>query len=155
MKKVLILLTALLIFPVSMVSATDNDYSTEKINNVETTTAETEKTENTTTTTDTTTNKTADTTVNTEIIDPNITVDDVGNRILKKLYEVADLLKKIAAPIAIIMFIVGAILMVTGALGRRDGAKQGFIVCVLSVITYAICMYSEPIVIALSNWLAS
>lgn len=147
MKKILILLAALLIVPMS-VGAENTDYSTEKITNVEKVEDKTE----TKTDAPTTTNK--DTTTP-DVIDPDMTVDVVGNRILKKLYQIADLLKKIAAPISIIMFIVGAILMVTGALGKRDGAKQGIIVCLLSVVTYAVCMYSEPIVLALSNWLIS
>ena len=150
MKKVLILLAALLIVPMS-VNAEGSEYSTEKINNVENTETKTEeKTENT----NTVINSTDDDVIN-SVTNSDITVDEFGNRILKKLYEVADLLKKIAAPVAIIMFVVGAILMVTGALGKRDGAKQGLTVCVLSIITYAICMYSEPIIIAVSNWLAS
>ena len=149
MKKVLILLAILLLVPVSE-SAENNDYSTEKINNVEN--VETGETTNTTTGGTTTP---TENTATPDLIDPNITVEDVGNKVLKKLYEIADLLKQIAAPIAIIMFIVGAILMVVGALGKRDGFKQGLIVCALSVVTYALCMYSEPIVIAISNWLAS
>lgn len=152
MKKILILLAALLIVPMS-VNAEGSEYSTEKINNVENTETKTE--EKTETTNNIITNSANSDDVINSVTNSDITVDEFGNRILKKLYEVADLLKKIAAPVAIIMFIVGAILMVTGALGRRDGAKQGLIVCVLSIITYAICMYSEPIIIAVSNWLAS
>lgn len=152
MKKILILLAALLIVPMS-VNAEGSEYSTEKINNVENTETKTE--EKTETTNNIITNSADSDDVINSVTNSDITVDEFGNRILKKLYEVADLLKKIAAPVAIIMFIVGAILMVTGALGRRDGAKQGLIVCVLSIITYAICMYSEPIIIAVSNWLAS
>ena len=152
MKKILILLAALLIVPMS-VNAEGSEYSTEKINNVENTETRTE--EKTETTNNIITNSADSDDVINSVTNSDITVDEFGNRILKKLYEVADLLKKIAAPVAIIMFIVGAILMVTGALGRRDGAKQGLIVCVLSIITYAICMYSEPIIIAVSNWLAS
>lgn len=152
MKKILILLAALLIVPMS-VNAEGSEYSTEKINNVENTETKTE--EKTETTNNIITNSADSDDVINSVANSDITVDEFGNRILKKLYEVADLLKKIAAPVAIIMFIVGAILMVTGALGRRDGAKQGLIVCVLSIITYAICMYSEPIIIAVSNWLAS
>ena len=152
MKKMLILLAALLIVPMS-VNAEGSEYSTEKINNVENTETKTE--EKTETTNNIITNSADSDDVINSVTNSDITVDEFGNRILKKLYEVADLLKKIAAPVAIIMFIVGAILMVTGALGRRDGAKQGLIVCVLSIITYAICMYSEPIIIAVSNWLAS
>lgn len=152
MKKILILLAALLIVPMS-VNAEGSEYSTEKINNVENTETKTE--EKTETTNNIIANSADSDDVINSVTNSDITVDEFGNRILKKLYEVADLLKKIAAPVAIIMFIVGAILMVTGALGRRDGAKQGLIVCVLSIITYAICMYSEPIIIAVSNWLAS
>lgn len=152
MKKILILLAALLIVPMS-VNAEGSEYSTEKINNVENTETKTE--EKAETTNNIITNSADSDDVINSVTNSDITVDEFGNRILKKLYEVADLLKKIAAPVAIIMFIVGAILMVTGALGRRDGAKQGLIVCVLSIITYAICMYSEPIIIAVSNWLAS
>jgi hypothetical protein len=149
MKKVLILLAILFLVPVS-VSAESNDYSTEKINNVEN--VETDETnKDTTIQGDTTTENTT----TPDLIDSNVTVEDVGNRVLKKLYEIADLLKQIAAPIAIIMFIIGAILMVVGALGKKDGFKQGVIVSALSVITYVLCSYSEPIVIALSNWLAS
>lgn len=149
MKKILILLTALLVIPIS-VGAENTDYSTEKITNIERTDANNEQ--------DTPTTPSAGADIaspNPDIIDPEFGVDEFGNRILRKLYQIADLLKKVAAPVSVIMFVVGAILMVTGALGRKDGAKQGLIVCILSIVTYAICMYSEPIILAVSNWLVS
>ena len=85
----------------------------------------------------------------------DVTIDVVEDKILTKLYEVAGLLQKIAAPISIITFIIGAIIMVTGALGKKDGARTGIIVCVLSIVMYAVCMYSEPIIVAVANWMAS
>lgn len=152
MKKILILLTALLVIPIT-VGAENTDYSTEKITNIE----RTNDNDNQETPTTPTTPSTGSEVVspNPDIIDPEFGVDEFGTRILKKLYQIADLLKKIAAPVSVIMFIVGAILMVTGALGRKDGARQGIVVCILSIVTYAICMYSEPIILAVSNWLAS
>lgn len=39
----------------------------------------------------------------------NVTVKDASNHLLKKLYEVADILKKFVSPIMIIMFVLGAI----------------------------------------------
>lgn len=149
-KKILAILLIALILPVG-VFATDID--TSLLNGVEQETVETTPT----------TEKKTDTDVidpdmnvpSNSIIDENVTLDDVGNRVLTKLYEVASLLKKMAAPIAIIMFIVGAILMVLGAVGKRDGIKQGVIICVLSIVMYAICMYSQQIVVAVSNWMVS
>ena len=106
MKKILILLAALLIVPMS-VNAEGSEYSTEKINNVENTETKTE--EKTETTNNIITNSADSDDVINSVTNSDITVDEFGNRILKKLYEVADLLKKIAAPVAIIIFIDGAI----------------------------------------------
>lgn len=89
------------------------------------------------------------------IINPDITMDEATSHVMKKLNEVVDFLKKIAEPISYIMFIVGAIMMVFGAVGKRDGVKQGLVVCVIAIIMFAICRYSEPIIHAFTNWFAS
>lgn len=153
MKKILSILLIALLLPIGVFAT---DYDTSQINGVENTTVDTTNGGSSTniSVVDPTTPIDPDMTVN-NIIDPNITVTDFGNKILSKLYEVASLLQKIAAPVAIVMFIVGAILMVIGALGKRDGMKQGIVVMVLSIITYAVCMYAQPIVIAVSNWLVA
>ena len=90
-----------------------------------------------------------------DIIDENVTMEDVENRLLKKLEDVVKLLQSIAKPLAIIMFVIGAVLMVIGAFGKRDGVKQGIIVCILSVVMYAITMYASPIITAVTNWIVS
>lgn len=148
MKKILLILIILLI-PVFAFAEGDGTYETGPINQIDETTISQENNSSDPVVDNTITQYTDD------IIDQNVTIEDAGNKVLNKLYEVADLLKRIAAPISIITFIIGALLMVVGALGKKDGAKPGLVVCVLSVIMYAICMYSEQIIIAISNWVVS
>lgn len=85
----------------------------------------------------------------------NTTVDELGNKVIDKLNDVVDLLKKIAAPLSIITFIVGVIFMVFGAFGKRDGIKQGVVIAVLSILMYSLCMYAGPIISAVHNWIIS
>ena len=90
-----------------------------------------------------------------QVQNSDITVEDAGNHLLKKMYEVADMLKKFVSPIMIIMFVVGAIWMVVGALGKKDGISKGLTVCVLAVVMFAVCYYAEPIIMAFTTWIAS
>lgn len=85
----------------------------------------------------------------------NTTVDDLGNKVIDKLNDVVDLLKKIAAPLSIITFIIGVIFMVFGAFGKRDGIKQGVVIAILSILMYSLCMYAGPIISAVHNWIIS
>lgn len=138
MKK-LILILLMLFIPVACF-AEGNEYQTGELENI-TNTVET--------------TNIVDTDLQNNLIDPNVTVDEVGNKVIGKLYEVADFLKRVAAPVSIIMFVIGALLMVFGAVGKKDGVKQGVIVCLISIIMYAICMYADQIIVALSNWMVA
>lgn len=158
MKKILILLM-LLFLPFGVMA---EEYETSPIETIdETQQTTTNTTGNTTgnvvdeTTTGENTNNPADIPYTGNIIEEGVTVDDLGDKVIDKLEDVVDLLKKIAAPLSIIMFIVGAILMVLGAFGKRDGISKGIIVCILSIIMYSLCMYAGPIISAVNNWLIS
>ena len=139
-------------------NVTEKEYTTEQIENVENKVPENTQS-NTTTPTTTSTNSTNSILAPTgteDLIDPNVTIDDLGNKVLNKLYQIANLLKQIAAPVSIITFVIGAIMAVIGAFGgRKDGPRGGILVCVLSIIMYAVCMYAEPIILAVSKWLVS
>lgn len=160
MKKILSLLLILMLVPMCVFADGDNSTTVDTSPITSSVDESGNKvTDNTNTNADTGTPATkADVNVITDgnyLIDESITVDDVGNRIIDKLNQVAIVLRQIAFPIAVIMFVVGAILMVIGALGKKNGVQQGILVMVLSVITYGLCMYSQPIIKALVSWFAS
>lgn len=89
------------------------------------------------------------------VVDTTITLDEAENHVLKKLYEVVEFTKKIAEPISYVMFMVGAIMAIVGALGKRDGIKQGFTICIIAIIVYVLCGNAVPIIKAVSDWLIS
>lgn len=149
MKKILILLM-LLLLPIGVMA---EEYETSPIENIEETQQVT--TETTTEENGEGTHNPADIPYTGNLIEEGVTVDDLGNKIIDKMVDVVDLLKKIAAPLSVIMFIVGAILMVLGAFGKRDGISKGIVVCLLSIVMYSLCMYAGPIISAVNNWLIS
>ena len=162
MKKILVLLLILILPMTVLANEKETEYTTEQISQVEGN-KEAEPAPTTSTTPTGSSNpissnrdfNAAGDAVMNDVENGTVTINDLGNKVLNKLYEIAGLLKQIAAPISIITFVIGAIMMVLGALGKRDGMKGGIIVCVLSVIMYAICMYSEEIIVAVSNWMVS
>ena len=89
------------------------------------------------------------------VIEGDVTVDVVGGKIQQKLDDVVNIVKMVAKPISYVLFAVGAIMMVVGAFGKKDGIQRGVIACVLAMIMYALCMYGEPIISAVTTWLAS
>lgn len=149
MKKILILLM-LLLLPIGVMA---EEYETSPIENIDETQQVT--TETTTGENEEGTHNPADIPYTGNLIEEGVTVDDLGNKIIDKMVDVVDLLKKIAAPLSVIMFIVGAILMVLGAFGKRDGISKGIVVCLLSIVMYSLCMYAGPIISAVNNWLIS
>lgn len=89
------------------------------------------------------------------VIEGDVTTNVVANKIQKKLDDVVGIVKMVAQPISYVLFAVGAIMMVVGAFGKKDGIQRGAIACILAIIMYALCIYGEPIISAVTTWLAS
>ena len=159
----LLIVAMMLPFGVLAEGEITNEYSTEQISQVDenkdqtTETTPSQTTPKETTPTDTTTPSagSAQDLIN-QVENSDVTIEDVGDRLLNKLYQVANLLRKFAVPISVIFFIAGAFWAVWGAFGgKKDGPKGGIVVCLLSILMYTVCMYAEPIIVAMSKWLAS
>lgn len=81
-----------------------------------------------------------------------VNIDDVGDKVLNKLNEVVVFLQKAMYFISIIGFIVGGILILTGAISKRATIMPGIITCVAAVVSYTIGMYAPQLITALSTW---
>lgn len=87
------------------------------------------------------------------VMNSNVTIDTIGNKIISKLYEAANLLQRAAVPIAIIAFMVGVLLFIWGALSKRATVIPGIISMLAAIVGYAFCVNAPAIVIWASSWL--
>ena len=86
---------------------------------------------------------------------PEVTTDQIlewGNR---KGYEIIHLLQVIVQPISIIFFILGALLMLVGSIGRGDLGGKGFYTMLIAGITYALVLYAPVILQVFAGWLTN
>ena len=97
-----------------------------------------------------------------EVLNPNqflseekVTVTSFGNKIVEKMYEVVGLLQSITKPLAIIMFIISAITVVTSIIFGTKKEKAGFLGLILSVFMYVGALFAPDLVLFFTQWLAS
>ena len=88
-----------------------------------------------------------------DIMTQNVSINDLSNKIDKKLWEFAGVLQRWSIPVSIATFIIGCFLMILGALSKRGGIAPGLITCGVSILVYTLCVNAPAIVVAVSRWL--
>lgn len=87
----------------------------------------------------------------TEEIAPNVTTEDLANRIETKGNEVVTILQKVGKYVCICSFVICCALVLVGCIGNRRLVAGGLIGCVLSGLAYAGIICGREIV----NWIAA
>lgn len=86
-------------------------------------------------------------------IGDTVTLDDVGNKIISKLWDGANLIQRGAMVISVIFFIVGAIMIGFGAISRRASTLPGIMTCLASIACFTLAIYAPQIISAVSQFL--
>lgn len=86
---------------------------------------------------------------------PNVTIDDGINWVNRKGFEIIRFLQVIVQPLTIIVFIISALYMLFGSIGRGDLAGRGTWGMIISAIVYGIVLYAPVILQSFVGWIAS
>lgn len=81
-------------------------------------------------------------------------MEELGDKVSEKLYEVVALVQKIAIPLCIIFFIASAFTAITGA-GNKNGFMGGLIGMLISALALAGIIYANEIVAFIVAWTAT
>lgn len=84
----------------------------------------------------------------------NVTIEDVGNKIEKRMFELVSLLQTFIKPFAIIMFIISAINVVVGIVFNTKKHALGYLGLIFSVFMYVGVIYAPNLVGFFVNWLS-
>ena len=85
---------------------------------------------------------------------PDVTLDEFEEKVEGKFYKLIKLMQTAGKPFCIIIFIIGALVAIVGALGR-GGAWKGLLVMGLSALAYTAIMYAPEIVQFIQQWTVS
>lgn len=86
---------------------------------------------------------------------PTVTVDDMSRWTERKGFEVIGFLQKFIQPFAIIIFIVGGIVALTGVFGNGNQVSKGLISMFIALIIYVVVLYAPEIMDIFLNWIRS
>lgn len=86
-------------------------------------------------------------------IGDSVTLDEVGEKIIDKLWDGANLIQRGAMVISVIFFIVGAIMIGYGAISRRASTLPGIMTCIASIACFTLAIYAPQIISAVSQFL--
>lgn len=87
------------------------------------------------------------------VINSDATINDLGDKIINKLYQGATLMQRAAVPIALIGFIAGAVLLLWGAFSKRATIMPGLFTLGAAILLYTLAVYAPNIVVWASKWL--
>jgi hypothetical protein len=85
---------------------------------------------------------------------PDVTLDEFEEKVEGKFYKLIKLMQTGGKPFCIIIFIIGALVSIVGALGK-GGAWKGLIVMGLAALAYTAIMYAPEIVQFIQQWTVS
>lgn len=95
---------------------------------------------------------------NPDLIDPGIessgNMNELGDKISDKLYEVIAMVQKVAVPLCIIFFIISAFSVITGS-GGKNGFMGGIIGMGVSALALVGILYAKEIVEFITVWVAN
>lgn len=83
---------------------------------------------------------------------PDVTVDDLGDRLNEKGADVVFLIQTVARYICIGAFVISCILILVGLIGNRRTLASAILGAVLSGVCYGAITCGEQIVQAVSSW---
>ena len=86
------------------------------------------------------------------MIDPNVTFESVFDMLTRKGYQAADGVRQVCIPITVIFFVVGAILLIWGAVSKRATIIPGVLTMLFSVIGFTLIVYAPQIMAFFSRW---
>lgn len=81
-------------------------------------------------------------------------LEQTGQKIVDKTYEIADWVRKIGVAITVIVFVVAAIWAAVSALSKRASAIPAIIAMGISAVIFTVCYYAPQILLSFMNWLA-
>lgn len=81
------------------------------------------------------------------LIPDNITTADIGNRLSKKGYDIADMIRQICVPVCLIAFVCGAVAAIFGALSKKATVIPGLISMGVAIVGYVL-IYNAPLIMA-------
>lgn len=84
---------------------------------------------------------------------PKVETEQIVEHIKRKGFEIINILQELIQPIAIIFFMLGAIMMLFGSFARGDLAGKGFYTMFMSGVSYALVLYAPIIVPAFAGWI--
>lgn len=87
------------------------------------------------------------------VVGDTVTIDDITAKVESKFYDIIKFFQTIAQPGAVIVFIVGLIMVVFGALGNHGLMGKGFVVMIFAVLAYFGILFAEQIVEFFKEWL--
>lgn len=82
-----------------------------------------------------------------------VTTEEVGNRIVNKLYDIITILQKIAKPAAIFMFIICAFYALFGIFSHGGFVMKGVWGMIIAICLYTAVVAAPEIVSYMSSWL--
>ena len=86
---------------------------------------------------------------------PTVYIDDVIEWTNRKGFEIVHFLQVIIQPFAIIIFIIAAFLLLFGSIGSGEVAGRGLFGMVTSVIVYALVLYAPLFMSVFVGWLGN
>lgn len=86
---------------------------------------------------------------------PEVSVDKASDYVQSKGYDIVRFLQKVIQPLAVVIFIVCAILTLIGALGNSQLTGKGIWGMIIAAIMYIAIIYSPEILSFIVNWAGS
>jgi lipopolysaccharide export LptBFGC system permease protein LptF len=86
---------------------------------------------------------------------PNVSSQEVTDKITSKAYQVADTVRKVAIPILIITFVISVFSFIWGALSVRKTTLPGILGMIFCGVGYVLILYAPQILSFFGKWLWS
>lgn len=87
-------------------------------------------------------------------MDEGADLEQTGQKIVDKTYEIADWIRKIGVAISVCVFVIAAIWAAVSALSKRATAMPAVVAMGISAVVFTVCYYAPQILLSFMKWLA-